>query len=193
MIVLKNCRLNWVKLVDGETDEKGNVTYTAQVIIPKTEKAQIELIKGEFINAKKAAVEKYGEKAKNIKFDLLKDGDSEEMMASKYNEPNIGAYTFKVKNKNQPMMVGKNGKEMQDLTQFYSGVYVNIKINAGTWEFKGKPGISFYVQVVQFHKDGENLGGSKVNLDGFDIEDDAYLFFGIEKVIPTENNKITIK
>jgi hypothetical protein len=179
MIILKGIRANWLKVVVPEVDEEsGKETYKMTVIVPKTDVTNLALIKQEFENGKATAIAnptKFGEKAKILKFDTLKDGDSEEAKLSKYNQPNEGNYFFTVKNSHQPLIIGPNCKPLEDLTLLYSGMYCNVKLSTSPWSYKGKCGVSYYLDAIQYiDASGINLGGGRVSADGFEhLEDSA--------------------
>ena len=188
MLVLKNVRLNWLKVIVPDVDENGKETYSCTVIVPKSDEVQLSALKTEFLKAKKIAIEKFGEKATKIAFDILKDGDSDDAKLSKYNTPNLESFFFTAKNNSQPLIIGPKCTPLDDASKLYSGMYANVKVNAGSWTFKGKIGVSYYLEAIQYINDkGENLGGSKPSADGFEhLEDEALGEDEVFETLPTK-------
>ena len=68
----------------------------------------------------------------------------------------------------RPVVVDQNVKDIIDKEQVYSGAYFIAKIHAYAWEHPtGGKGVSFTLDMVQLHHDGEPLGNRLEAADAF--------------------------
>jgi hypothetical protein len=73
----------------------------------------------------------------------------------------------------QPGIVDRRRQAIIDPSEFYAGCYAHATVNAFTWEYMGKKGVSFGLQNVQMLNDGEAFSGKAKAEDDFDAIDDV--------------------
>lgn len=176
-IVLKNVRASYVTVFKPRGVNGGEPKYSVQLIIPKNH-PQITILKTVILDAAK---EKWASKMKGADFpkwlkNPLRDGDIEEdkMDLSEYQNK----YFVNCTSKNAPVVVDKNPKiELTESDKkIYSGCYVNASINFYAFDVSGNKGVAVGLNAVQFHAEGEALGGGYVDATKeFDDESDEEL------------------
>lgn len=150
-----------------QEDDFGNKSWTATLLIPKTESLAIY----EKAALEAAAAEWGGEaKAKQLIKDKMihspfLDGDGPQGKSKKTGEPHAGfpGNTFlRVKSGEayRPTLIDRQKLPITEKSKLYSGCYVYAVVHCFTWENekKGK-GLTFGLSMVQFVKDGDQLGG----------------------------------
>lgn len=167
---IKNARLCFAHLFEPKAPRAGGkLKYSVDVLIPKSDKAQLALVVKEI---QAAAAEKYKEKATgflasikgNNAKNAFRDGDVKVSGEGKEYTDYKGCYYITTKSDNPPVVLTRNRVQvtndnkasMQDVP--YSGCYANVLLhfyalggeNAGV--FSGLDG-------VQFVKDGPRLSG----------------------------------
>ena len=177
---LDNMRLAFPHLFEMQTMDDGSKKYNATFLWPKT----VELIgrkkDGSTLNvmqeAGRLATEAWGDKAAEmIKNELIKnprlDGDGKQGINKKTGERHAGyaGHWFiraSANEKYPPTLIddvfGSDGKPViiTDRKRLYPGCFVHVVLNLYTYDNpKGGKGLSFGLQMVQFAKDGERLGG----------------------------------
>lgn len=117
-----------------------------------------------------AAIEKWGVDAtkwpKGIKNPIKKGED----LTGK-NGTLVGGVVIRTSRKEsfgRPVVVDQNVKDIIDKDQAYSGAYYIAKVHSYGWEHPtGGKGVSFTLDMVQFHHDGEALGNRMDAADAF--------------------------
>lgn len=154
--------------IEGSDDKK----FGAALLIPKTEKKTIALIK--------AAVEAAKENGKNSKFKgkipanlklPLRDGDAERPDDGVY----AGHYFVNANAKTRPGVVDKNRQPILQQDEVYSGCYVYASITFFPFDSNGNKGIACGLNHVMKVKDGEPLDGrssAESDFEGIEIGDD---------------------
>lgn len=134
--------------------------------------------------AVRVATEQWGDKAVEwIKGGVIKnpflDGDGPQAVSKKSGERHAGfaghRFIRASANEDRPPKLylgtlGADGKlvESKNPSDIYSGCFVHIVVNLYAWEHpKNGKGLSFGLNMVQFAKDGEKLGGSPPSADSF--------------------------
>lgn len=152
-------------LFELQKDEWGKLNWTCTLLIPKSESlAPYEKV------ALEAGTEEWGDKAaKLFKEKLIKspflDGDGKQGKSQKTGEPHDGFpgnWFLRVKSgeKYRPTIINRQKMPITNASELYSGSYGYAVIHAFTWENdKNGKGITFGIDMAQFAKDGENLGG----------------------------------
>ena len=73
-----------------------------------------------------------------------------------------GAIFVNFKTTRQPGVVGPDVKPLMEEKEFYAGCYAIARVNAYAYDNKGR-GVAFGLQLIQKTKDGDPLGGVRVN------------------------------
>jgi len=73
--------------------------------------------------------------------------------------------------KQKPAVVDQSVQAIIDPSEFYGGCYARATVNAFTWEFMGKAGISFGLGNIQKVKDGDSFSGKSKPENDFDSID----------------------
>jgi Protein of unknown function (DUF2815) len=159
-------------LFELQKDDWGNLNWTSTLLIPKSDSlAPYEKL------ALEAATTEWGDKAlqlikgKVVHSPFL-DGDGPQGKSKTTGVEHAGfpGHTFlRVKSGEnyRPTLIDRQKMPITKRDQLYSGCYVFAVVHCFTWdnEKKGK-GLTFGIDMVQFVKDGENLGGG----GGVDID-----------------------
>lgn len=159
----------WEAVKANDDDETKN--FGAALLIPKTDKKTIALIK--------AAIEAAKENGKNSKFGgkipanlklPLRDGDAEKPEDENY----AGHYWVSAKSRTRPGVVDKNRQPIIEQDEVYSGCYVYASITFYPFDAKKKNlGIACGLNHIMKVKDGEPLGGrssAESDFEGIKIE-----------------------
>lgn len=181
---LENVRLSYPYLLTlRKREEKGviKLSYETVLLYPKGPPLTGKTMTGGAFDVAaecmKIAVEHWGDKAVDmIKNEIIKnpfkDGDTKDGLNQKTGERNPGYAGHKFirasAGKDRPPqcfgnLLGADGKlvKLVDPAALYPGCYVHAVLNAFTWENDlGGRGISFGINMVQFAKDGERIGGT---------------------------------
>lgn len=148
-------------------DDFGGRNWTCSLLIPKSdslavyEKAALEAAAAEWGGTEKAM--------KLIKDKVIHspflDGDGPQGRSKKTGEPHAGFpghHFIRVKSGEayRPTLIDRKKMQIATSDQLWSGCYVYAVLHAFTWENdkKGK-GLTFGVDMIQFAKDGDRLGG----------------------------------
>jgi hypothetical protein len=174
-LTLKNVRLSFPELFTPKSIDGGKARFTANFLIPKTDKEQIKAIKSiidEITN------EEFGGKALPADKLPFRDGDEKDYdgyegcyAISTAKQAELGRPT--VVDKDKTPLVAEDGKP-------YPGCYVNaiVRFYALNGKSTKKPNgygkrICCSLEVVQFAKDGEAFGAPKADLNELpDMEED---------------------
>lgn len=164
-------RLSFVHLLEPFAMDEGDPKkYSCTILIPKSDKATLRLIKA----AREAAIEvgkqRYGASwAKSSLWNTMKDGDETDL--EKYPE-NEGHYVMSVSNNTRPGVVNTQLDPITDEGDIYSGCYAQVSIDAFPYDAKGNRGISFGLRNVMKAADGQAFGGVSRAEDDFEVVED---------------------
>jgi len=153
---------------DGTTKEE----YSMQLIIPKTETETIKRIKDAIAAAK---VKKWGSEPPRGLKSPLRDADLEAEQNDETVKPELkGCYFVNAKNKDKPRVVDRDNMDLIDPSEFVSGDYCRVSMNAYGYDVSGNKGVAFGLQLVQFLAKGEPLGNTSRPEDDFaeDLDDE---------------------
>lgn len=174
-VVTGKVRLSYVHLFEPYTsDPDQEAKFSTTILIPKSDKATMAKLR--------AAEEAAKEIGKSSKWDgkipgnlssIIHDGDEEADLER--NPEYAGHYYMAMSSKQRPGVVDQNLNAILDSTQVYSGCYARVSINAFPYNAKGKKGVSFGLNNVQFLEDGEPLGGRTRAEDDFAEDGDGLL------------------
>ena len=175
-VVFGPCRLSYTHVFNKfSPDGDGEGKFMTNILIPKSEKKNIEAIKKAIEAAKKAAiVAKWGGKEPK-KLDLpLRDGDDKE------DEVYKDHFYLNAKSNSRPGVVDKKCVPIVDEEEVYSGVWAVISVTFYGYDVSGNRGVACGLNNIMKYKDDEHLGG-RVSAEsdfgdmGFDDEDDEDL------------------
>lgn len=168
-------RLSYPHLATArESSDGGKPKYSATLLIPKSDKATITLIRNAIEEAATVYREKNGQQSLPPKpKTTLHDGDGEREDGTEFAEECKGCYVITCSTTQQPLCIDRKCKEVLDIEEtFYPGCYVRAQLNFKGYDYNGKKGITAYLNAVQFVKDGEPLGEARASADDFDAYDD---------------------
>lgn len=169
-VITNKVRFSYVHVFEpeavGESEDK---KYSVSLIIPKTDKETLKLIKQAIENAKEAGkVSKFNGKIPAGLKTPLRDGDEERPDDEAYQNAyfiNASAYT-------KPGVVDREMNPITDEGEFYSGCYGRASVTFFPFNASGNKGIATGLNHVQKTAEGEALGGRvAVDVD-FDDEPD---------------------
>jgi len=154
-------RVSYVNVFKPRNPPKGQTgdpKYSLAVLIPKSDKAQVNAIKSTILELAKDAfgptagklIE--GGKVKSI----FRDGDLEETRQG-YG----GHYFFNASAARKPGLVDKNRQPIDDPEQFYSGAFAQVSVTFYAYDAAGSKGVSAGLNNIRKIKDGDRLDGRK--------------------------------
>jgi len=172
-VITGKVRLSYANLFEPKSINGSEPKYSVSIIIPKSDKQQIEVIKQAIENAKERDKGKWGGKIPaNLKLPL-RDGDEERPEDEAYaNSYFINANSFR-----PPAVVGTEidkatGKAIRlGEDEVYSGCYARVSINFYGFNAAGNKGIACGLGNVQKIEDGERLGGGSSAEEDFEFEE----------------------
>lgn len=143
--------------------EGGEPVYSVQLLIPPG--FDLAPLRAAMAAAVK---DKFGDKAPNKdkmapygnplrKQEEKQDSDSGEFPPGMQ----AGGHFISASNKYQPIVVDRLAKAIKEPGVIYSGCWGSAHLNAYAWEFKGKWGVSFSLEGVQFVRDDDALDGRR--------------------------------
>lgn len=165
-IIIKNVRLSFPSLFKPSAFTEGDpLKYRANFILDevqhKKEIAQIQKIQQELSS-------RWGDKQPRKLFNSLQHFDDLETQRPEYE----GSYVLKSNNKRRPAVVDADKTPLveEDVKLTRGGDYVNAKVRFYAWDNnKSFWGQMCSLEVVQFAKEGEPLGGGNSDpMSGFD-------------------------
>ena len=171
-ICLKNVRISYAHLFEPEPIMgQGEPKYSVSILIPKSDKENVEKLNAVIKDAKESDKLKGAKKIDSP----VHDGDTDKGDDPVY----AGCYYLNAKaNENHPpQIVDRHVNPIMDKNEVYSGCYCNIMVNTYAYSFNGHNGIGVGLGNVQKVKDGEHLGGgsSKPEDDFSDLGDEDFL------------------
>ena len=153
-ICLKNVRISYAHLFEPEPIMgQGEPKYSVSILIPKSDKENVEKLNAAIKDAKESDKLKGAKKIDSP----VHDGDTDKGDDPVY----AGCYYLNAKaNENHPpQIVDRHVNPIMDKNEVYSGCYCNIMVNTYAYSFNGHNGIGIGLGNVQKVKDGERLGG----------------------------------
>jgi hypothetical protein len=166
--ILRNVRLSYPKIAEGEENDDGKLIFSAAFIT--TEGSNIaDIEKAELA----AARDKWGVDAQ----EMLADGEiASTFRRSKADVKKAGAPYVNARAEERPGCVLRDKTRVTDPTEikniFYAGALVNVSLHAFPYDRKGKKGVSFGLNNIQFVADGPRLDGRKRAEDEFEVLDE---------------------
>jgi hypothetical protein len=172
-VVTGKVRLSYVHLFEPfSNDPDQEAKYSTTILIPKADKATMAKLRAAEEAAKEIGkTSKWEGKIPSNLASIIHDGDEEADLER--NPEYAGHFYMAMSSKQRPGVVDESLNAILDSTQVYSGCYARVSINAFPYSAKGKKGVSFGLNNVQFLEDGEPLGGRTRAED--DFADDSLL------------------
>jgi hypothetical protein len=169
-IVTGKCRFSYVNVFEPREDQNGgDPKYSLTLLIPKSDTATVEKIKGAIAEAREAFCKKNGASALPARPNhTLHDGDGVRDSGDPYGPECKGCYVITVSSKQKPVIVDAFRNPITDPAELFSGCFGRAAINFYGYSRNGKKGISAGLQSVQKLHDGEPLGGARGSADDFD-------------------------
>lgn len=155
--VIIKCRLSYLNAWEPRANKSGKLKYSASLLIPKTDKAQI----AEIEKAIKAAEEEgkvkvfKGKPTTGSSFKRpLHDGDLDRPEDAAY----AGMMFLNVASNNKPGIVDKNRKPLLDKDELYSGCWAYVAVNMYPFNVESM-GITGGLNHIMKWKDDDALAG----------------------------------
>lgn len=163
-VVTGEVRLGYVNLFSPTAMNESQVPkYGVCVYIPKNDKATLEKINNAIESVKRKAIAFWGGSVPNNLKTPLRDGDVERSGQEEY----AGHYFLNARSIRQPGIFDKDGHEILDSTEIYSGCYGRVSLDFYAYNKAGNKGITVGINSVMKLKDGEPFGGPRRSADDF--------------------------
>jgi hypothetical protein len=170
-VVTGKARLSYVNVFKPRASNPGQEPkYSVCVLIPKTDKATVDKVKGAVKAAAEAGIGTLGGKIPANLKSPLRDGDTERDSAE-YK----GHYFINANSKQQPGVVDAQVQAILDPNELYSGCYGRVSLNFYAYNQEGNKGIGAGLQNVQKLADGDPLSGRSRAEDDFTAADEDFL------------------
>lgn len=169
-VVTGEVRFSYVNVFEPKSINGSDEKYSVSLLIDKRDTKTIEAIERAIEAAKQAGVAKFGGKIPPVLKLPLRDGDAERPDDENY----AGKMFVNANCKAKPGLIEKNGMEIIDTTEFYSGCYGKASVTFYAFNSNGNKGIACGLNNIMKTRDGEPLGGRSRAVDDFanDIEED---------------------
>lgn len=169
-VVTGEVRFSYVNVFEPKSINGSDEKYSVSLLIDKKDTKTIEAIERAIEAAKQAGVAKFGGKIPPVLKLPLRDGDTERPDDENY----AGKMFVNANCKTKPGLIEKNGMEIIDTTEFYSGCYGKASVTFYAFNSNGNKGIACGLNNIMKTRDGEPLGGRSRAVDDFanDIEED---------------------
>jgi hypothetical protein len=170
-IVTGKVRLSYVNIFKKNDKDK----YSLAILIPKSDKATIDKIKGAVDAVKtdaKSASTWGGKFLASFKLPL-RDGDTDRDVEK--NPEYKGHYFINCNSGQKPGVVDAQLNPIMDKSEVYSGCYGRVSINLYPFNVDGNKGIAAGLNNLQKMADGEALSGRSRAEDDFTAVEDDFL------------------
>lgn len=169
-VVTGEVRFSYVNVFEPKSINGSDEKFSVSLLIDKRDTKTIEAIERAIEAAKQAGVAKFGGKIPPVLKLPLRDGDTERPDDENY----AGKMFVNANCKTKPGLIEKNGMEIIDTTEFYSGCYGKASVTFYAFNSNGNKGIACGLNNIMKTRDGEPLGGRSRAVDDFanDIEED---------------------
>lgn len=171
-VITGKVRASFVNVFRPRTNDlSGKEEYSMMVIIDKGDTKTVSAIRAA---SEAVAAERWGGKPPKGLRKPLRDADAEAVESGEPAQAHLkGKLFMNVKSNNKPGLVDKQRMGVIDPTEFQSGDYCRVSLNAFAYDVNGNRGTSFGLQNVQVLGKGEHLGSSSRAEDDFDdVSDD---------------------
>ena len=155
-----------------QVDEAGDSKYKLTILVPKGDKETLLKIKTAIEAAKEAGFSKLKDKNGKMPATVqtcVHDGDMPmPKSGDEYGEECKGCYVINTSSRDKPKVFDRQGNEILDNTEVYSGCYGRVVISFYAYNRNGNKGIGCGLNGVQKLEDGEALAGIRVTAKDFD-------------------------
>lgn len=175
-VITGKVRLSYANIFEPKSINGSDPKYSVSIIIPKSDKQQIEAIEEAINNAILAGESKLagknGKVPSNIKLPL-RDGDEDRPDDENYAD----SYFLNANSNKAPAVVGlekdrSTGKAIHlGEDDVYSGCYARVSINFYAFNTNGNKGVACGLGNIQKVADGDRLGGGASAEEDFDFEE----------------------
>jgi len=170
-IVTGKVRFSYANVWEAKSINGSEPKFSISLVISKSDKKTIELVKAAIKEAEKIGLDKFGKSfTSGSSFKRpLRDGDVDRPDDEVYKN----CYFVNANSKDSPRIVARNAKEqILDKNDFYSGCYGRASITFYPFNNSGNKGIACYLGNLQKLEDGEPLGNFRNPEDDFSTVDD---------------------
>lgn len=169
-VVTGEVRFSYANVFEPKSINGSDKKYSVSLLIDKKDTKTIEAIEKAIELAKQAGVAKFGGKIPPVLKLPLRDGDTERPDDKNY----AGKMFVNANCRTKPGLIEKNGMEIIDPTEFYSGCYGKASVAFYAFNSNGNKGIACGLNNIMKTRDGEPLGSRSRAVDDFadDIEED---------------------
>lgn len=164
-VVTGKVRCSYVNVFEARLNEQnGKMEFGMVVLVPKSDTATVAKLKA----AMDAAVAgKWPQKVPPGLQKPIHDGDGAKPNGGEYGEECKGHWVINVKSKERPGIVDAARNPIMDKSQFKSGDYARVSLNAYAYDNK-RIGVAFGLNNIQVIESGESLSGRTRPEDDFD-------------------------
>lgn len=143
--------------------------YSVTILLPKSDTDSVNRMKAAIEQAKKEGVDKKWDGKMPPKIAVcVHDGDlPKESNGEPFGEECKGMWVFTAScsEDRKPPIVNNHHAFITDPNEIYSGMYARVCVNFFPYAFSGKKGIGCSLKAVQKWKDGDPLGGGRVDVN----------------------------
>jgi hypothetical protein len=164
---------SFIKVFNSEANLSGDLKYSIQLMIPKTDKKGIAQLEALVAKAKtKGQEKKWGGKVPPFRYKPLRDGD-EELESGEKTDPCYKGMLFINASCNgnesdpRPQVVGPDAKPLMDQSLLYSGCIVRADLTAFPYKNGGNCGVGWWLNSIMLVRDGDRLDGKVNAADAF--------------------------
>ena len=161
---------SFVKVFEAEPNLSGDMKYSIQLLINKTDKKGIAQLEAMIEKAKMKGKEKHwAGKVPPFRYEPLRDGDKELASGEKDDASYKGRMFLNAsaKESDKPQVVGPDASPLMDQDMLYSGAIVRADLSAFPYKNGGNNGIGWYLNSLMVVRDGERLDGKQNAVDAF--------------------------
>ena len=161
---------SFIKVFEPEANLSGDLKYSIQLMIPKTDKKGIAQLEAAIAKAiAKGKDKKWGGKQPKFRYQPLRDGDAE-LESGEKTDPTYAGMMFinaACDSKSRPQVVGPNAKPLMDESGLYSGCIVRADLTPFAYLNAGNAGIGWWLNSLMLVRDGKRLDGKLDAVDAF--------------------------
>ena len=167
-VVTNKVRFSYCNVWEPKSVNGGDAKYSVSIIIPKSDKDTLKMIKKAMKEAEKDGIARFGAKfTSGSSFKRpLRDGDIDRPDDPAYEN----CYFINANSKDAPGIVDRAVRTITDRSDFYSGCYGKASITIYPFSTSGTRGLACGLMNLQKLEDGEPLGGRTRAEDDFEPE-----------------------
>ena len=163
-VVTGKARASYVYVFQPRTSQlSGKEEYSITLLIPKTDRETMGRMKSAMDTAKEAKW--HGKEPPGMQLPIH-DGDRDKPNGGSYGDECRGHWVLNVKTKDRPGVVDANNNKILDPTEFVSGDYCRVSLNAFAYD-NARKGLSFGLNNIQVIAKGEPLSSRSRPEDDF--------------------------